>query len=248
MEPRQQRGLEIATQFRVRRTIGGWVVPSQSGSGKYAVIMSETPTCTCPDFETRGMKCKHVFAVEHVIERERTPEVITTVTETLRVTESDRRTYSQNWPADNAAQTEEKDRVLILLRHLCRGISEPDPQRIGRPRIPLADAVFSVAFKVYSTVSGRRFMSDLREAHARGFITKLPHYNSIFNALENPALAPIFRALITQSSLPLKAVEVDFAVDSSGFSTSRFTRWVDHKYGKTRLHAHHDWVKVHIMW
>ena len=155
MEPRQQRGLEIATQFRVRRTIGGWVVPSQSGSGKYAVIMSETPTCTCPDFETRGMKCKHVFAVEHVIERERTPDGITTVTETLRVTESVRRTYSQNWPAYNAAQTEEKDRFLILLRDLCRGISEPDPQRIGRPRIPLADAVFSVAFKVYSTVSGR---------------------------------------------------------------------------------------------
>src|SRR5206468_12907515 len=50
MDPRQQRGLEIATQFRVRRTIGGWVVPSQSGSGKYAVIMSATPTCTCLDF------------------------------------------------------------------------------------------------------------------------------------------------------------------------------------------------------
>jgi transposase len=40
-------------------------------------------------------------------------------------------------------------------------------------------------------------------------------------------------------------VEVDFAVDSSGFSTSRFTRWFDHKYGTER--AQHDWVKVHLM-
>jgi transposase len=51
--------------------------------------------------------------------------------------------------------------------------------------------------------------------------------------------------LITQSSLPLKAIEVDFAVDSSGFTTSRFHRWYDHRYGQER--QEHDWVKVHIM-
>jgi len=51
--------------------------------------------------------------------------------------------------------------------------------------------------------------------------------------------------LITRSALPLKAVEVDFAADSSGFTTSRFHRWFDHKYGVER--QEHDWVKVHIM-
>jgi transposase len=87
-------------------------------------------------------------------------------------------------------------------------------------------------------------MSDLRESHKRGFISKVPHYNSIFNYLENPELTPILRDLILQSSLPLKSVEVDFAVDSSGFTTSRFHRWYDHKYGKVR--EKHEWVKVHI--
>lgn len=53
---RQQRGLEIAARFRVRRIIGGWLVPSQSGPGKYTVVMGQTPTCTCPDFETRGVE------------------------------------------------------------------------------------------------------------------------------------------------------------------------------------------------
>lgn len=84
--------------------------------------------------------------------------------------------------------------------------------------------IFSAAFKVYSTVSARRFMTDLREAQAKGYIQKAPHYNSIFNYLENPELTPILRALITETSLPLKAVETDFACDSSGFTTSRFIR------------------------
>jgi hypothetical protein len=65
-------------------------------------------------------------------------------------------------------------------------------------------------------------------------LERLPSYNSMFRYFENPALTPILRALIAESSLPLKAVEVDFAADSSGFTTSRFIRWFDHKYGVVR--------------
>src|ERR1043166_5649101 len=88
-------------------------------------------------------------------------------------------------------------------------------------------------------------MSDLRSAHERGYISKVPHFNSIFNYLENPALTPILREMITESALPLKAIETDFAADSSGFTTSRFIRWFDHKYGAVR--QQHEWVKVHLM-
>src|SRR6266700_2292087 len=38
---------------------------------------------------------------------------------------------------------------------------------------------------------------------------------------------------------------LDFAADSSGFTTSRFVRWFDHKYGTVR--QQHEWVKVHLM-
>lgn len=146
----------------------------------------------------------------------------------------------------NAAQTTEKDRFQQLFCDLCRGIPKPRSQRPGRPRLALADAVFSATFKIYSTLSARRFMSDLREAHARGFIARVPHYNSIFNYLESPDLTPVLDTLIRQSSLSLRVVvESDFAVDSSGFTTSRFIRWFDHKYGAERLH--HDWVKVHLI-
>jgi len=132
------------------------------------------------------------------------------------------------------------------LHDLCKGIQEP-PARPGpgRKPIPLRDAVFSAVYKVYSTLSARRFMCDLDDAHAKGFISKVPHFTAISNALELEAVTPILRALIVESARPLKSVEVDFAADSSGFSTSRFVRWYDEKYGRYQLK--HEWVKVHLM-
>lgn len=53
---------------------------------------------------------------------------------------------------------------------------------------------------------------------------RAPHYNSVFNYLDNSDLTPILKALIEESASPLKAIETDFAVDASGFGTSRFVR------------------------
>ena len=39
--------------------------------------------------------------------------------------------------------------------------------------------------KVYSTHSGRRFVNDLSEAKDKGYIAKMPHYNTIFKFIEN---------------------------------------------------------------
>jgi transposase len=240
MDAREQRGLEIAAKTKLRRKGAVWMVPSQAGKGDvYAVDLgSEPPTCSCPDHETRRVKCKHIYAVEFTVRRETRPDGSTAVTKTVRVA------YAQDWPAYNAAQTHEKEHVAELLRGLCDGIAQP-PQGRGRPRLPLSDAIFSVTMKVYSTVSGRRAASDLRECEASGHIRRAPHYNSVFNYLENPALAPILKALVEESASPLKAVESDFAVDSSGFSTCAFVRWYDEKYGKMR--REHQWVKAHLM-
>ncbi len=84
-----------------------------------------------------------------------------------------------------------------------------------------------------------------RSASSKGYIDKAPHFNSVLNYLKMPDITPILRRLISESSLPLKSIEVDFAVDSSGFATSRFVRWFDHKYGVVR--QKYDWVKVHLM-
>lgn len=88
-------------------------------------------------------------------------------------------------------------------------------------------------------------MTDLREAHAKDYISKLPCYNSIFTYLEMPELTAILKALIGISCRPLKTVETCFAGDSTGFSTSRFARWFDTKWGVERKKA--EWVKCHLV-
>lgn len=239
MNPREERGMELAKGIGISQKGQTWHVRSQSGKGRYRVRLDgDSPRCTCPDYEFRQRKCKHIYAVEYTLKQETTPDGTTTVTETVKVT------YGQNWPAYNTAQTHEKTRFMALLADLCKGVQEP-PQTLGRPRLPLRDVIFSAAFKVYSTLSTRRCMSDLHDARAKGYISKAPHYNSIIKYLEMPELTPILRELITESSLPLKAVETDFAVDASGFSTSRFVRWFDARYG--HQNDVQDWLKVHLM-
>ena len=239
MEAREQRGLELADAAKISRNGKGWIVPSQGGKGRYTVnVDGESPRCTCPDHEFRGTKCKHIYAVEYTVERETKPDGTTTVTETVKVT------YGQNWSAYNAAQTEEKDRFAVLLADLCRDIPQPE-QAKGRPRLPLRDMVFAATYKVYCGFSSRRFTSDLRSVHEDGLISKTPHFNSVSNYLSDPRLTAILKELVTVSSLPLKAVETDFAVDSSGFSTSTYARWYDRKYGVHK--DRREWFKAHLI-
>jgi len=237
-EGRQRRGLAISALTKIGQNRLGYMVPSQSGKGDYVVALGDQPFCTCPDFESRQTKCKHVYAVEYTIQRETGADGSTTVIESVQVTES------SEWTIYNQAQTHEAERFSELLRALCEGIPNP-PQTTGRPRLPLSDVVYSLASRAYSTKSGRRHASELREAEARGVITKAPSYNSAFRYLENPELTPLLKSLIEETAKPLKAVETDFAVDTSGFSTSTYARWYDHKWGKER--SRQTWVKTHIM-
>ena len=247
MDIREQRGLAIAATAKIRRYGERWKVPAQTGNGFYMVsLIAQRPQCSCPDYETRRENCKHIYAAIYVMRREQNADGTRAATEPFALaTQESRPTYGQAWTAYNAAQTNEKEKFQSLLAGLCTEIPKPITKRTGRPGLPISDAIFSVAFKVYSTVSGRRFMCDLREAKQRGFISCAPHYNSIFNYLENPDMTPILRDLIMQSGLPLQSVETEFAADSSGFMTSRFVRWFDVKYGKDR--EERDWVKCHLM-
>jgi hypothetical protein len=194
-DPREQRGGQIASTFNLRKRGDDWLAPSQSGKGTYRVRFGEPhPTCTCPDHQMRRVKCKHIRAVEISLRREDRPDGSTTVTKTVRTT------YKQNWPAYNKAQTHETERFAELLHGLCRGTVQPKQTR-GRPRLALADVVFGATFKVYSTVSGRRATSDLKAWQAKGYMTRAPHYNSVFNYLDDPTLTLILKALIEESAV-----------------------------------------------
>lgn len=111
MNVREQKGRGVATRQKIQRKDNQWIVPSQTGNGKYTVDIDEKePHCTCPDFELRGLKCKHIYAVEYTTKHETDHEnQITTITKTVRDT------YKQDWPMYNAAQTNEKAYFQSLL-------------------------------------------------------------------------------------------------------------------------------------
>jgi hypothetical protein len=258
MSIREAKGRQIADKARIVKSGALYLVPSQSGKGKYSVDL-EAGRCSCPDFDFTQAKCKHMFAVEFTVQRERKTvtethadgATKTTVTETVTVK---RKTYPQQWPAYNMAQTKEKAIFLYLLHELCQGVGSPAQHGAGRRRFPLEDMIFAMAFKVYSTVSGRRFMTDLREAHGRDYISSLPCYNSIFNYFESEVLTPYLQMLIEESALPLASIEEDFAIDSTGLSTGARFKWHDTKWGKVHVEfgdtslrpERREWLKVHI--
>jgi transposase len=241
---RQLKALQIAACSRITFDGKTWLVPSQSGNGKYHVLLSKDGDgCECEDFQLHRVPCKHLLAVQIVRARDhggKNPEL-----DTSEVPK--RPTYKQDWSAYNLAQRQEKARLLVLLHELCQGVEQPR-QRAGKPgRKPttLGEQAFACAFKIYSMFSSRRFGTDLDEAHAKGFLSRTLHPNKVNTFLESAALTPVLQELIVQSSLPLRTVETVFAPDSTGFSTSRFVRWYDEKYGLFRTGK--AWVKAHAI-
>ena len=64
--------------------------------------------------------------------------------------------------------------------------------------------IFACCFKVYSTVSSRRFGCDLSDARGKGYLSRPMHTNTINKHLEDAELTPALKSLVTQSSLPLR--------------------------------------------
>ena len=235
---RKERGAILANETEIEPSHGGWRVPSQSGAGTYVVTVDgETETCTCPDHKNRQTKCKHIYAVEY------TKEYKITKDGDLQVTETVTKTYSQDWAAYNDAQRSEYRVFMELLADLCQRIEEPE-QTMGRPRKPLADMVYASALKVYSGFSLRRFESMMEVAQERGHVQETCSYATVSNYMNKPEVAELLHELIALSSAPLSTVETEFAIDSSGFSTSRFGRYYDYKHGQEQKYR--KWVKAHL--
>lgn len=242
MDAREERGLIIAAICKLRNDGGTWLVPSQSGAERIYRVDPAQQKCSCPDHIEGGFKCKHLFAVEITMKREVGTDG--TVTETRSITLTEKVTYKQPWAAYNRAQSIEKDRFQELLFDLCQTVEEPERAKTGRPPHTYRDSVFAMAYKVYETLSSRRLESDLRQAHTNGFLSRTIPGVKVLKFLENPTFTPILKALIATSAAPLKSVESSFAIDSSGFGTSKFERWFDQKYGVTRQRC--IWIKTHI--
>lgn len=236
---REDRAKELIKVYDIVETPQGWKVPSQTDSKLSYLVKFDghEPLCNCPDCKKRKTKCKHIFAVEFYIKRQIDEKGKITETKGVKVT------YQQNWKAYNKAQTNEKLIFMKLLKDLCLNVEQPS-YNFGRPTLPFSDMLFGSIMKVYTGFSLRRFMSDMKIAREMGLVEIVPSYSTISNFMNRKEIKQILDTLIKTSSLPLKEVETAFAIDSSGFSTSQFGRWFDHKWGKDRKYK--IWLKAHI--
>ncbi|MFH1257043.1 MAG: IS6 family transposase [Candidatus Diapherotrites archaeon] len=77
MDSREIRGLAIIAKGDVPVAVSKeeFLVPSQSGNGKYEVKHIDGWQCSCPDFKARGVKCKHIHATEFFLKAKHKTEL-----------------------------------------------------------------------------------------------------------------------------------------------------------------------------
>ena len=253
---------ELADRGRcVENPDGTWSVFSLTSTNKYKVILNGMDpktgahirhTCSCPSFELNQDVCKHIRAVLSVKQqddtdrrqgkppRERTPDGEPVI--------YPRKTYQQDWPNYDLAQQVEESEFRRLLADLCGTLPPPATQKGtkgGNASVALSDVIFAAVYKIYSGKSGRRFATAMSEARESGYVSRALHHSTIARCLESEETTPVLTGLIEASALPFKAIETEFAADSSGFSACKFDRWYSVKWG--RMESEHSWVKAHVM-
>ncbi|MDE1865697.1 MAG: transposase [Candidatus Micrarchaeota archaeon] len=239
LQIRRQKGMEIAQRKKITNHDGIWLVPSQSNPKQaYKVQLSlNGSTCTCQDYVSRGIRCKHIFAVDITITKQIDEQGNTIITTTKRVQ------YPQKWHEYTQAQNEEGRLFRMLLKDLVENIPEK-PYSFGRPSIPIKTAVFCAIDKVYSMQSSRRAYSRYKDAQEKEQIERVPNYNHINKTLNKPEMTAILTDLLHITAMPLKSIETKFAPDSTGFRTTKFNEYCKQKHHTKALHR---WVKCHAI-
>lgn len=136
-----------------------------------------------------------------------------------------------SWHNYNQSQTKEKTLFVNILADLCNLILESHNSKGRKPR-PLKDIVFALVLKEYLNTSSRRVQSDLKLFSEAGFIDSEIPFNTLLDHLERRELRDVLRELIEISSLPLRQIERDFAIDATGFGTSRYETFFHYKHKK----------------
>ena len=153
--------------------------------------------------------------------------------------------YSQDWAIYNLAKTNEKRMFVELLRDLAKIINEPE-YKFGRPSIPLRDLFFCAGLKLYSNYSGRKAYSDYMISKEAGYISKTPHFNTLKDFFNCPATYDLLSKLLTISAMPLRKLEDQYSLDSSGFGSYSQERWNKAKWGMDKR-SYRNYLKGHVM-
>lgn len=134
-----------------------------------------------------------------------------------------------SWHNYNESQTKEKALFVNILKDICDLVQEPKHER-GRKPTKTRDIIFSIVVKQYLNISSRRVQSDLKLFKEAGFISSEIPFNTLLDHLEKRELKDVLRELIEISALPLKQIELDFAIDATGFGTSLYKTFFNMKH------------------
>ncbi|MEK6890017.1 MAG: transposase [Nanoarchaeota archaeon] len=149
-----------------------------------------------------------------------------------------------DWHNYNESQTREKSLFVRLLKDICLLVEEPTHQK-GRKRKPLKDVVYAICLRAYNNTSTRRIQSDLKMARQIGYTDSDIPFNTLLDHLERRDLTYTLTRLVEISALPLHQVELDFAIDSTGFSTVNHVRYYDYRHKKDKRVG--KWRKCHLI-
>lgn len=230
--------LSIVKKGEVSRLpMGLFQVASQSSPGRHYMVSQREGAwaCECDHFLAVGRQCIHIIATRLSLQVEPAPSV---------PAEAERVTYAQAWSAYNAAQSQEVRLFDALLADLVASLpAEDGPRKKGNQPLPMQEQVFCAVQKVYSQLSSRRAASLFDNAQERGQLDHAPHFNAPSKFLNRPEATPLLRALIRESAKPLAGLEMDFAIDSTGFTTTGFGAYFPEKHHVKRQH---EWLKAHF--
>ena len=234
MDLRKQKALQLLKNGRIKKLKDGFAVQSQNSLRYYFV--DKAFTCTCPDCKVNKTPvCKHAFAVKYYLGIEKPSGTVEKV----------KLTYKQAWSTYNQAQNNEVNLFDKLLSDLIEVVEEPEPKKgAGRPNLSLKEQLFCSTQKVYSQLSSRRAKSLFNNAQERGLLKQSPHSNAVNKFFNRKDLTPILQKLIAVSSAPLKKIESKFAIDSTGFRTTRFNEYCKEKHDTKKKH---NWIKLHAV-
>lgn len=149
------------------------------------------------------------------------------------------------WHNYNESQTKEKALFVNILNDLCFLIEGREHNSVGRKPANTRDIIFAMAMKEYLNISSRRVQSDLKLFKEAGFMSSEIPFNTLLDHMEKPELRSIFKELIEISAMPLKQIELDFAIDSTGFGTSRYLTYFNYKHKRDLRQR--TWRKCHAV-
>jgi Transposase DDE domain/SWIM zinc finger len=235
---RLARGKEIASRSDDIESLGqnDWSVPSQSGLGRYRVVLTEGEwVCGCKDFAKRELPCKHILAIAELSQSAGPSPP------------QPRRQFPQH-SSYTSAQSGEMRLLDTLLRDLVSGVPDfpRSPGARGPAPTPFKDELYCAILKVYSGMSGRRACGVYQNVADRGLLNRAPSFVVASNLLTRPEATSVLYRLLQLSAAPLTGLEDGGAVapDSTGVQTTSFGGWREEKHGEKRQKK---WLKVHAI-